>query len=55
VVGLDDISNFLLKKCVSYMLKTLLELVNITIRGDIFPSTFKKLVIEPSYKKIEEK
>jgi hypothetical protein len=38
---IDDSSHFLLKKCVPYMLKTLLELVTASIREGIFPSTFQ--------------
>jgi hypothetical protein len=39
--GLDDISPYLLKKCVPYMLKPLLELVNASIREVIFLLTLK--------------
>jgi hypothetical protein len=41
MAGLDDISPYSLKKCVPYMFKQLLELVNSLIRDGIFPSTLK--------------
>jgi hypothetical protein len=40
--GLADVSLYLLKKCVSYVLVPLLELVNASIREGIFLSTLKK-------------
>jgi hypothetical protein len=39
LTGLHDFSPYLLKKCVPYMLKLLLELVIESIREGIFPST----------------
>jgi hypothetical protein len=46
-----DITTYLLKKCVPYMLEPLLELVNALIRVSIFPTTLKKSVVKPVYKK----
>jgi hypothetical protein len=48
--GLDDITPYLLKICIPYMIKPLLELVNASIREGIFPSTLKKSVVIPIYK-----
>jgi hypothetical protein len=39
---LADVSLYLLKKCVSYVLVPLLELVSASIREGIFLSTIKK-------------
>jgi hypothetical protein len=39
--GLDDTLPYLFKKCTPYMLKPLLELVNVSIREGIFPSALK--------------
>jgi hypothetical protein len=41
--GLDDISTYLLKKCIPHIIKPLLELVNLSIRKGIFPSKLKKI------------
>jgi hypothetical protein len=49
--GLDNISPYLLKKCVPYMLKLLLELVSASIGEDIFPSSLDKLVLKQVYEK----
>ncbi|PNF31582.1 hypothetical protein B7P43_G00791 [Cryptotermes secundus] len=48
--GLDDISPYLLKSCIPYIAKPLLELVNASIRDGIFPSILKKSVVSPIYK-----
>jgi hypothetical protein len=52
--GLDDISPYLLKKCVPHIIKLLLELVNASIREGIFPSKLKKSVVKPMYKNGEK-
>jgi hypothetical protein len=52
--GLDDISPYLLKKCVPHIIKPLLELVNASIREGIFPSKLKKSVVKPIYKNGEK-
>jgi hypothetical protein len=49
--GPDDIPPYLLKKCVPYMIKPLLELDNASIREGIFPSTLKKSVVNQFTKK----
>lgn len=36
--GLHDILPFLLNKCVLHMIKSIVELVNVSIREGIFPS-----------------
>lgn len=41
LAGLDDISLYLLKKCVPYMLKPSPELVDASIIEGIFPITLK--------------
>jgi hypothetical protein len=46
---LVDISPYLLKIFLPYMLKPLLELVIASILGDIFPSTLKQSVVQPVY------
>jgi hypothetical protein len=46
LAGLADISPHLLKKCVPYILKPLLELVSISSRQGIFPSILKISVIK---------
>jgi hypothetical protein len=51
---LDDISPYLLKKCVPHIIKLLLELVNASIREGIFPSKLKKSVVKPIYKNGEK-
>jgi hypothetical protein len=48
---LDDISTYLLKKCIPHIIKPLLELVNVSIREVIFPSKLKQSVVKPIYKK----
>jgi hypothetical protein len=48
--GLDDISPYLLKKCVPHIIEPLIELVNASIREGIFPSKLKKSVVKPIYK-----
>jgi hypothetical protein len=53
--GLDDISTYLLKKCIPHIIKLLLELVNVSIRIGIFPSKLKKSVVKPIYKKGEKR
>jgi hypothetical protein len=53
--GLDDISPYLLKKCIPHIIKPLLELVNVSIREGIFPSKLKKSVVKPIYKKREKR
>jgi hypothetical protein len=49
--GLDDISPYLLAKCIPHIIKPLLQLVNVSIREGIFPSKLKKSVVKPIYKK----
>jgi hypothetical protein len=39
--GLDDISPYLLTKCIPHIIKQLLELINASIREGIFPSKLK--------------
>jgi hypothetical protein len=43
-------STYLLKKCTPYIIKPLLQLVNVPNREGIFPSKLKKSVVEPIYK-----
>jgi hypothetical protein len=43
--GLDEISSYLLRKCAPYMLKSLLELINVSIRKSVFPSTLKNRLL----------
>jgi hypothetical protein len=43
---LDDISPYLTKRCVPDMLKPLLELVNTSVREDIFPSIVQLIYTE---------
>jgi hypothetical protein len=40
--GLDDISLYQLKTCIPHIIKSLLEVVNASIREGIFPSKLKK-------------
>jgi ribosomal protein S16 len=42
--GLDDISPYLPKKRIPYIIKLLAELVNASIREGIFPSEIKKKI-----------
>jgi hypothetical protein len=49
LAGLNGTSPCLLKKCVPYMLQTILQLVNASIRKGIFPSKLKKSVVNPIY------
>jgi exonuclease III len=49
--GLDDISPYLLKKCIPFIVTPLLNLINASIRDGIFPSILKKSVVSPIYKK----
>jgi hypothetical protein len=46
-----DISPYLLKICVPYIIKPPLELVSASNREGMFPSTLKKSVVKPVYKK----
>jgi hypothetical protein len=39
--GLDYIPPYLLKKCISHIIRQLLELINASIREGIFPSKLK--------------
>jgi hypothetical protein len=38
---LDGISSYVLKKCASYMIRALLEIINTTIKNGLFPSCLK--------------
>jgi hypothetical protein len=48
---LDDISPYLLKICVPYIITPLVELVNASIREGIFPTKLKKSVVKPNLQK----
>lgn len=43
LTGFDDISLYLLKKCVPYILKLCLQLVSASVREGNFPCIVKKL------------
>jgi hypothetical protein len=55
LTGLDDVSPYLRKKCVPYVLKPVLELSIASMKEGIFPSTLKRSVVKPIYKKIMKK
>jgi hypothetical protein len=45
--GIDGISPFLLKRCASFIIKPLLEIINIVIRTGTFPECLKRSVVIP--------
>jgi hypothetical protein len=49
--GLDGMSASLLKRCASYMIKPLFEIINASINIGIFPSCLKNSVVKMILKK----
>ena len=48
--GADNVSNFLLKDCATGLAKPLCHISNLSLSSGIFPSGWKKAVIQPVYK-----